>query len=83
MKRKRGLGWILALVIGAMIGGLVGNYLSGYAPLTWLGYGGQIGMDSPLALDLWILKVTFGISFKFTIGNVIGILLGALTYKIL
>lgn len=83
MRTKRGLGWILALIIGAIIGGLLGNYLAGFPPLSWLGFGGQTGMDSPLSLDLWILKLTFGISFKFTIGNVIGMLLGALTYKIL
>ncbi len=83
MRTKRGLGWVLALVIGAIIGGLLGNYLSGFAPLAWLGFGGQIGMDAPLSLDLWVMNITFGIGFQFTIGNVIGMLLGALTYKIL
>ena len=75
--------WVLLLFIlsGLVIGGLLGK-LAGNVPwLWWLSYEQEFGLDTPLVLDLSILKLTFGITFKINIASVIGMLLSIFIYK--
>ena len=75
--------WVLLLFIlsGLVIGGLLGKLAGNVSWLWWLSYEQEFGLDTPLVLDLSILKLTFGITFKINIASVIGMLLSIFIYK--
>jgi hypothetical protein len=58
---------------------------SGIKALSWLSYGLDFGMKSPLVLDLNVLELTLGVSVKITIATVIctalALILGKLIIK--
>lgn len=78
MRRARstsvGTGLVVVVVLG-ICGGLLGELLGRYVP--WLGRFATIGIEPPLTLDLYLLKVTLGIVFRLNFGAVIGALIGA------
>ena len=75
--------WVLVLLIlaGVVLGGFVGETLVSVPFLQWLGYGKQFGLTSPLVLDLGVLVLNFGITVKFTIAGIIGIILAVFIYR--
>lgn len=75
--------WILLLFIlgGIVVGGLLGNLASNVDFLSWLSYGEQFGLTTPIELDLSVIKLTFGLVFKINIASIIGIVLAILIYK--
>ena len=64
--------WILLIFIlsGLVIGGLLGDLASRVDWLWWLGFGQEFGLESPLVLNLSILKITFGFMIKINIVHV-------------
>lgn len=80
MRRDRSAGLLFILVlIGALLGSIVGEALSKSVPL--LARGVSVGVDPPTTLDLFILKVTFGIKMKLNVASAVGILLGLLFFR--
>jgi len=75
--------WILILFIlsGLVVGGLLGDLASGVNGLSWMAYGEQFGLSSPLELDLSIVKITFGLMLKINISSIIGMILAIFIYK--
>ena len=75
--------WVLVLLIlaGVVLGGFVGETLGSVPFLQWLCYGKQFGLTSPLVLDLGVLVLNFGITIKFTIAGIIGIILAVFIYR--
>lgn len=75
--------WILILFIfsGLVIGGLLGTIASSVDFLWWLGYGESFGLNTPLELDLNIIKLTFAISFKINIASIIGMTIAIFIYR--
>ena len=67
----------LMLLAGIMLGGFIGNAAAGVSGLSWLNYGQQFGLDSPIILNLGILVITFGLHIKITIASIIGVILGS------
>jgi len=67
-------GWLVFMwaLIGAVVGQLLGAALSHYIP--FLNYHIPLGLN-PTTLDLNFLVVTFGVSFKLTVGGAIGLVL--------
>ena len=80
--RDKGI-WILMIFIlsGLVIGGLLGNLASEVDFLWWLGYGESFGLESPIELDLNIIRLTFSVSFKINIASIIGLVLAIFIYK--
>ncbi|MCM1106900.1 MAG: DUF4321 domain-containing protein [Blautia sp.] len=81
----RGVGknyWALMLLIlaGVVLGGFIGQLVSGISFLSWLNYGQTFGLSSPLVLDLGILVITFGLTIKITIAGIVGIFIAILIY---
>lgn len=74
--------WALLLLIlaGVVLGGFIGQLVSGVSFLSWLNYGQTFGLSSPLILDLGILVITFGLTIKITIAGIIGIIIAAVIY---
>ena len=71
-------GWALFLLIlaGVMLGSLIGHLTSNIGALSWLDYGTSFGLKSPVTLDLGIMVLTFGLTIKFSVASLIGILIG-------
>lgn len=72
---------ILLLLAGVVVGGFIGEYLGNFSFLSWLKYGQEFGLTSPLILDLGILKLQFAMTLRFTIAGIIGIILAGLAYR--
>lgn len=75
--------WILLLFIlsGIVVGGLLGNLAGHVDFLSWLSYGEEFGLSTPIELDLNVVKLTFGLMFKINIASIIGIVLAIFIYK--
>lgn len=75
--------WILIIFIlsGLVIGGLLGEIASKVDFLWWLGYGNEFGLTNPLELNLNIVKVTFGLTFKINIASIVGMLSAIFIYR--
>lgn len=75
--------WILLIFIlsGLVVGGLIGELASKVEWLWWLSYSGNFGIDTPITLDLSILKLTFALTFKINIASIIGLVAAIFIYK--
>ena len=75
--------WILLIFIlsGLVVGGLLGELASRVDWLWWLSYEQQFGLETPIVLDLSVLKLTFGLMFKINIASIIGMVLAIFIYK--
>lgn len=81
----KGKAWICLVFIlaGLVIGGLIGQLASGVDFLWWLSYGKEFGLslDSPLTLDLGVLKLTFGLMIKINIASILGVIISLFIYR--
>ena len=75
--------WILIVFIlsGLVIGGLLGELAGQFDFLWWLAYGQSFGLESPLSLDLSIVKITFGFMLNINIASIIGMAIGIFIYR--
>jgi hypothetical protein len=86
MAVRREKNWIilfLVLLVGIVLGGFFGEYIGAYKGFEWLRYGQEFGMKQPLILDLSIIKMTLGISFKISIAGILGLACALFCYKII
>ena len=82
MRRDSGrLTLILLLLAGLVIGGFIGEWLSSYPTFSFLNYGKTFGLTSPLILDLKVLVLTFGLTVKFNLASIIGIVIAFIIYR--
>lgn len=79
MKGKNNWACFLMILAGIVIGGFIGTLF----PNTFLNYGNEFGLVSPVVLDLGIMVLTFGLTIKITIGSILGIIIGILIYRFL
>lgn len=77
--------WALALLIliGVVIGGLIGQLVSGVPALAWLNYGQTFGLTQPVILDLGILVITFALTINITVAGILGVILAIVIYRFL
>ena len=75
-------GWALVLLIlaGVVLGSFISQLTSGVSWLSWLSFGQNFGFADPIRLTLGVLVLTFGLTIKFTIGSIIGIIVAAIIY---
>ena len=82
MRRDSGrLTLILLVLAGLVIGGFIGEWLSSYPTFSFLNYGKTFGLTSPLILDLNVLVLTFGLTVKFNLASIIGIVIAFIIYR--
>lgn len=83
MKSKEKSIWIflIFLLSGLVIGGLLGEIAANVDFLWWLGYGEEFGLSSPIELNLNIVKITFGLMFKINIASIIGMAIAIFIYR--
>ena len=75
--------WILIIFIlsGLVIGGLLGELAGKVDWLWWLSYSQSFGLESPIVLDLSVLKITFALMFKISVSSIIGMGLAIFIYR--
>ena len=75
--------WILLVFIlsGIVVGGLLGELASKVDWLWWLSYGQSFGLSQPITVDLSVIQLTFGLTFKINISSIIGMILAVFIYK--
>lgn len=75
--------WVLILLLlaGVVLGGFLATMLGGIPALSWLAYGSSFGLSSPLVLDLGVLTLQFGLTIRFTIAGILGIILAFFIYS--
>ncbi|HKM39444.1 MAG TPA: DUF4321 domain-containing protein [bacterium] len=81
MRRYRSSGLLIVLlVVGAFLGGVLGQFFKEYLPFLVLGQ--TVGL-SPFTLNLGILQITFGLSLHLTVAGAMGLIVGYLLYRLL
>lgn len=75
--------WVLLIFLlsGLVVGGLIGTLASKVDALWWLAYGNDFGLTNPLELNLSVMKVTFGLTFKINIASILGMILAVFIYR--
>lgn len=75
-------GWALVLLIlaGVVLGSFISQLASNVSWLSWLSFGQDFGFSDPIRLNLGVLVLTFGLTIKFTIGSILGIIVAAIIY---
>ena len=81
VKEKSILIFILFILCGLVIGGLLGELASKVDFLWWLSYGEEFGLEDPVILNLQVITITFGLMFKINISSIIGMILAIFIYK--
>ena len=82
MKKGFWLNFFL-ICVGIVTGSMVAEMTSGIPALSWLLYGLDFGMKSPLVLDLNVLELTLGLSVRITIATIIFTILSLLLGKLI
>lgn len=70
MKKNFWLNFFL-ICAGVVVGSMLAEMTVGVPFLSWLSYGLDFGTESPLILDLNVLRLTVGLSVKITISTII------------
>jgi hypothetical protein len=73
----------LLLLAGIVLGGFIGNLAAGVPALSWLNYGENFGLTSPVVLDIGVMVLTFGLTIHISIASIIGVLLAIIIYRLL
>ncbi len=73
--RKHRLFYLFLVLIGIVVGTFVANICKDVSFLSWLAYGLNFGMASPLVLNLGVMQLTFAISIDLTLSVVIFVIL--------
>lgn len=72
---------IVFCILGMIVGVALGEYLSAIPALKFLSIGGEIGIKSPVVIDLVIMQFTIGFWIKISICGVICMVIFALISK--
>lgn len=77
--KKNSWACFLLMLGGIVIGGFFGHLF----PNSWLNYGQNFGLTSPIVLNLGILIIEFALTIKITVASIIGIILALVIYHFL
>lgn len=83
MQTKEKSIWVFLIFVlsGIVLGGLLGVLAEKINWLWWLSYGEQFGFTEPVILDLSVLKVTFSLWIKINVASIIGMILAVFVYR--
>ena len=73
--------FIIILLTGIVLGGLIGKLAQGIPSLWWLNYGNEFGFAKPLSLNLNVIKIEFGFTIAITVSSIIGMIISILVYS--
>lgn len=81
MKAKNTLLFLLFICIGVVLGTLVAQLTEGIPWLSWLAFGTEFGLKSPVILNLGVLTLTFGLVIDLNVAVIIFIMIALLVGK--
>ena len=70
--------FIIIILVGLIIGGVLGQALGKYAP--FLSYGDRIGL-STTTIDLGFANITFGFDLHLNLAGALGLLIAIILYQ--
>jgi len=82
MKKNFWLNFFL-ICVGIVLGAMVSEMTAGIPFLSWLSYGLDFGTETPIILDLNVLRLTVGLSINITVSTIIFVFLSLLLGKII
>ena len=68
---KKSLIYLLFACAGIVLGSLLSNLTLGIKGLEWLSYGLNFGLTAPFVLDLSVLELTLGATFRLNVAVII------------
>ena len=80
-KEKNTLVFLVFILCGIVIGGLLGELSKNINWLNWLSYGQSFGFSNPFTLDLGVLQLTLGLMIKINVSSIIGIIAAIFIYR--
>lgn len=80
-KEKNTIVFIIFILCGIVIGGLLGEISKNVYWLNWLSYGESFGISNPLTLDLGVLQLTLGLMIRINVSSIVGILIAIFIYR--
>lgn len=80
-REKNTLVFIVFILCGIVIGGLLGELSKSINWLNWLSYGQSFGFSDPFTLDLGVMQLTLGLMIKINIASIIGIIVAVFVYR--
>ena len=75
--------FVLLLLSGIVLGGFIGEMMSGVPGFSWLNFGQSFRLNDPLVLNFGILVITFGLTIRITMASIIGVIIAILVYRFL
>lgn len=79
--------WVLifAAFAGLVLGGFIGEFFGSNPMFSWLNYGKEFGIspNSPMVVNFYIIRLTFGVMIKINIASILGVMIALLGYKLI
>lgn len=72
---------VITLFAGIVLGGYLGELALTVPALKFLAAGKELGLTSPLVLDLNIIKLTLGFTVKLNIAGILGFIISLIIIK--
>ncbi len=72
---------ILTIFSGIILGGYLGELAISIPALKFLAVGKELGLSSPLIVDLDVLKFTLGFTVKFNVAGILGFIIALIVIK--
>jgi F0F1-type ATP synthase assembly protein I len=72
----------LLLLAGMVLGSFLGYLFQSNEILSWLDFGTNVGLTSPVTMSLGVISLTLGFVVKINVGSPIGMLLGYIAYRL-
>lgn len=72
---------VITLFAGIILGGYLGELALSVPALKFLAVGKELGLTSPLVVDLSIVKLTFAFTVKLNIAGILGFIVSLFIIK--
>ncbi len=72
---------IITIFAGIILGGYLGELALNVPALKFLAVGSELGLTSPLVLDLNVIKLTLAFTVKLNIAGIIGFIVSLFIVK--
>ena len=83
--RARSVFSFFLVLIGIVVGTLLASVTATVPALGWLSYALSFGLESPVVLDLFVVRLTFGLSVNLSVAVIlcvaISLVVGNFIYK--
>ena len=83
--RTRTVVSFFCVLVGIVVGSLLVNVTASVPALGWLAYALSFGLESPVVLDLFVIRLTFGLSVNLSVAVIlcvaISLVIGNFFYK--